>query len=358
MELIAREDQELMVHEGPAMENPFPCRCGTLANEKQVSAEGYAGTVLWRDEEEVVEGKAQPVMASDLKARRSNWKTAAWLTNYYGPAHETDVDHVAGVHNLPKSILALSIAMSLFTPTLWAKELPMHIEKKMERSPSGQPKSEYSFYLGKDGKEVLHGTYITWFESGRKFSEQDYRDGKAEGRTTYWHENGQKSAEGMYHQGQPIGTWISWHQNGQKETSCDYVNGEKEGRCLWWDDQGKPVDAVEYVHGKPRAIVEWEARDNRVTKTAVYLYPYIVILPTGNLTFTSNYAGITKEFSLSQMEEVFAALPESVWVDGKSIGIQQIGLATEEDHRTMDQVSEKVSAFFTKKGYRVQRLPQ
>ncbi len=145
---------------------------------------------------------------------------------------------------------------------------------------------------------------------------------------------------------------------GQKRSSCGYVNGQKEGVFLWWDDDGKLADAVEYIDGKPRAIVEWEARDQRAVKTAIYLYPYILVRPDGGLTFSSSYAEITKEFSISQIDEVFASLPASVWVEGKSIGVQQINIASEADHQTMDQVTEKLTAFFSGKGYRVRRLPQ
>jgi hypothetical protein len=234
---------------------------------------------------------------------------------------------------------------------------PMHVQKNTERFSNGRPKAEYCFYRGKGGLEVLHGKYINWFESGQESSEQNYRNGKIEGRTTYWHENGKKSSQGMYHDNYPVGTWVSWHKNGQKESSCNYVNGEKEGVCLWWDAQGRQADSVEYIRGKPRAIAEWEARDQRAVKTPVYLYPYILVLPKGSLTFTSAYAGITKEFSVSQLEEVFASLPASVWVDGKSIRVQQVGLASAANHQTMDQITEKVKAFFTGKGYRVYGLP-
>jgi len=187
---------------------------------------------------------------------------------------------------------------------------PMQVQRKTERFSNGRPKTEYRSYRGKDGQEVLHGKYLTWFE------------------------------------------------NGKKELSCNYVNGEKEGICLWWDDLGRKADSVEYIHGKPRAVAEWEARDQRAVKTPIYLYPYILVLPNGGLTFSSAYAGITKEFPVSQLKEVFASLPASVWVDGKSIGIQQVGLASEADHQTMDEITEKVKAFFAGKGYRAYRLPQ
>jgi hypothetical protein len=55
---------------------------------------------------------------------------------------------------------------------------------------------------------------------------------------------------------------------------------------------------------------------------------------------------------------VVASLPASVWVDGKSIGIQQVGLASEADYQTMAEITEKVRTFFIDNGYRVYRLPQ
>jgi hypothetical protein len=196
-----------------------------------------------------------------------------------------------------------------------------------------------------------------WPESGAKFSGQNYRDGKIDGRTIHWRENGKKSSQGMYHNSYPVGSWVSWHKNGQEESSCNYVNGKKEGVCLWWDDHGRQVDSVEYIHGKPRAIAEWEARDQRAVKTPIYLYLYVLVLPTGSSTFRSAYVGINKEFSVTQLEEAVASLPASVWVDGKSIGVQQVGLASEADHQTMAEMKEKVRAFFTSKGYRVYGLP-
>ena len=183
------------------------------------------------------------------------------------------------------------------------------IEKKLEVFPDGHRKAEYSFYHDKDSREVLQGSYLSWYDNGRR------------------------------------------------KSSCNYVNGEKQGVCLWWNEQGKQSDSVEYVHGKPRAIAEWEAHDTRAVKTPVFLYPYILIGPGAKLTFVSNYAGINKEFSLSEIGKAIASLPTSVWVDGRSIGLQQPGTATEHDHRAVTQVVEKLKSLLTKKGYRVYELP-
>jgi hypothetical protein len=182
------------------------------------------------------------------------------------------------------------------------------LAQKVVRYPSGRPQAEYSFYRGSDGQEVINGVYTTWRASG------------------------------------------------QKESSCDYTDGQKEGTCRWWDAHGRQVDSVEYLHGKPRAIAEWEAR--HPAQPPVYLYPYILVHPSGSMTFISNHAGITRDFSRRQLKEVLASLPPSVWVEGKSIGIQEPGFATEEQHRVMAKVAEKVKTFLVRRGYRVQGLPQ
>lgn len=161
--------------------------------------------------------------------------------------------------NSRRASLLLNYLVIVMVPLFaWEQDSPcrehaagaMHVQKNTKRFPDGRPKAEYWFYRGKDGVEVLHGKYVTWFENGQEFSEQDFRNGKSEGRAVYWHENGKKSSQGMYHDGYPVGTWVSWHKDGQKESSCNYVNGKKEGFCLWWDDRGRKADSVEYIHGK------------------------------------------------------------------------------------------------------------
>ena len=175
------------------------------------------------------------------------------------------LEFMLSFHNRRRASLLPKYLMIVIVPLFaWAQDSlsreqairPMQVQKKTERFSNGRPKTEYRSYRGKDGQEVLHGKYLTWFE------------------------------------------------NGKKELSCNYVNGEKEGVCLWWDDRGRKADSVEYIHGKPRAIAEWEARDQRAVKTPIYLYPYILVRPNGSLTFTSEYAGITKEFFLSQVERL------------------------------------------------------
>jgi hypothetical protein len=245
------------------------------------------------------------------------------------------------------------LLLSLLIPQ--AAYCQIQVETRVERFPDGMPRAEYSFYRDGKGNEVWHGKRTEWTHTGQKFSEGTYLNGKAEGRRTYWHGNGQKSAEGDYRDDVPVGVWVKWYADGRLQEKCEYENGHKHGTCTYWGERGGEVDTVRYVNGKPLAVVEWEKRNAGKHKGPVYLYPYIVVRP-GNLLFASGYAGISREFPLEELEQVFASLPESVWVNGREIGLTAVGLASAEDTRLMDERLKTVEEFFRGKGYRVRQL--
>jgi len=178
-----------------------------------------------------------------------------------------------------KAPLLLKYLMIVMVPPFaWAQTVhpaskllvPMQVQKKTERFSNGRPKTEYSFYRARDGQEVLHGKYLTWFGNGKKE--------------------------------------LSCKLRGTARRKA-FASGGMIGR-------GRRTRSNIFT-GRPRAIAEWEARDQRAVKTPIYLYPYILGLSQWRLTFSSAYAGITKEFPVSHLKEVFASLPASVWVRWK-----------------------------------------
>lgn len=227
---------------------------------------------------------------------------------------------------------------------------------KIDRFPNGMQRAEYNFYRDDNGNEVWHGKRIEWTQNGKKFSEGFYVNGKAEGLRTYWYENGRKSAEGYYRDNLPVGVWLKWYPDGHLQEKCEYENGQKNGTCMYWSEKNREVDIVRYINGKPLPIVEWEKLNAVKNKEPIYLYPYIVVRPD-NLTFTSNYAGISKEFLVEELEQMFISLPKSVWVNGKEIGVTKIGFASRGEHKRMDNMLEAVANFFQSKGYRIRHLP-
>jgi antitoxin component YwqK of YwqJK toxin-antitoxin module len=91
-------------------------------------------------------------------------------------------------------------------------------------------------------KELKHGAWIEWYQSGNKKSEFQYDHGVSTGRFVWWYENGQKQAEVDYHAGLLGGTWVTWHANGQKESQAKYRDGVLVDPLLHWNAEGKLVE--------------------------------------------------------------------------------------------------------------------
>ncbi len=91
-------------------------------------------------------------------------------------------------------------------------------------------------------KQLKHGAWVEWYQSGNKKTEFQYDHGVATGRFIWWYENGQKQAEVDYRAGALGGIWITWHENGQKESQATYRDGELVNPLMHWDADGKLLD--------------------------------------------------------------------------------------------------------------------
>jgi antitoxin component YwqK of YwqJK toxin-antitoxin module len=70
-----------------------------------------------------------------------------------------------------------------------------------------------------------HGPSITWYESGSKESEGEYRDGARSGPWLYWHDNGRLSGRGTFVDGKPDGAWDRFDRDGAPAGTTHYRNG-------------------------------------------------------------------------------------------------------------------------------------
>jgi len=75
---------------------------------------------------------------------------------------------------------------------------------------------------GAQGQPVPHGPYTTWYESGVKASEGEYRQGKRDGQWTFWYPDGARKLEAHYHLGREVGHWIFWDQAGEIFRETDF----------------------------------------------------------------------------------------------------------------------------------------
>ena len=98
----------------------------------------------------------------------------------------------------------------------------------------------------REGKDVKHGVWTSWYPNGQEHIRGEYRNDLEVGKFTWWYSNGQKALEGLYREGKPDGRWVWWHENGQKATQGDYELGSLAGRWMGWTTDGKLVRQEEH----------------------------------------------------------------------------------------------------------------
>lgn len=99
-------------------------------------------------------------------------------------------------------------------------------------------------YYSYDGTQILdkgtlkdgEGTRITYYITGKKESEGQYKSGKADGTWSYYHENGRKASEGKMIEGKKEGLWKYFNTSGRLEQiitfQADEIVPEKDPEPL------------------------------------------------------------------------------------------------------------------------------
>mgnify|MGYP006428710153 CR=1 FL=1 len=100
----------------------------------------------------------------------------------------------------------------------------------------------------KNGK--LDGKRITWYPSGEIQLEVNYKDGKREGKTIMWYQSGEIQLEANYKDGKKEGKTNGWYQNGQKMSEVNHKNGKLDGNKTIWHENGQIKSVSNYKDGK------------------------------------------------------------------------------------------------------------
>ena len=88
-----------------------------------------------------------------------------------------------------------------------------------------------------------NGVFVRYFETGRKESEQNFKDYEKDGVCTDWYENGNKSKEVSYKNGKLDGFEIFYHEDGTEEIRFIYKDGEQIGRYKEDESSVAPVSS-------------------------------------------------------------------------------------------------------------------
>lgn len=112
---------------------------------------------------------------------------------------------------------------------------------------TGQKYSETPYHEGK----IMDGTQIVWHPNGQKWWERPYKNGKLDGIKAGWHPNGQKHFESPCSKGLAHGTQFSWYPNGKKYSEMSFREGRViDGTYITWYSNGKKYWEETFRGGK------------------------------------------------------------------------------------------------------------
>ena len=115
-----------------------------------------------------------------------------------------------------------------------------------------------------------NGIYKRYFDNGKQLSEENYNDGKLEGKWTYWYEHGQVKLKGNFKPYEVLpederwersspyrfpardskhGKWTEWYENGQKKREQNYECGRVIGKWTSWYENGNKKSVSNYQDG-------------------------------------------------------------------------------------------------------------
>ena len=96
----------------------------------------------------------------------------------------------------------------------------------------------------KDGKPV--GKWIACYESGEKFHEPNFEDGKPQ-KTTQWYQNGIKEWVRI---GYYSGKETQWYEKGNRYSEINFKGTKKfHGKATLWYENGQKRDELNYING-------------------------------------------------------------------------------------------------------------
>ncbi len=109
-------------------------------------------------------------------------------------------------------------------------------------------------------KQVHHGTYKAFYESGAQKISGQYEHGNKTGLWMQYYENGQKQSQMDWVDGKPEGTVTEWYENGQKKNEGLWKNGGRHGLSTWWYSDGTKAKEVTYIDGEPDGTwIYWDS---------------------------------------------------------------------------------------------------
>lgn len=98
---------------------------------------------------------------------------------------------------------------------------------------------------------VLHGSYVEYFENGKKKTVGSYAYGEKSGKWEYYcnSNNDQICREQFFSDGRLEGVEKYWYDNGKLKSESAYANKRKNGKTKWWYKNGQLSLEADYKNG-------------------------------------------------------------------------------------------------------------
>ena len=123
-----------------------------------------------------------------------------------------------------------------------------NIKQREEKYPNGQARLTWSAGEGSDGRYLLEGAEVWYYDNGQKQHETAYEKGVKVGKETYWSRKGQ--VEWAWdHQPDGSAVWTQFWSNGQKKSVSNWRNFMCDGAATCWDASGKQISQETFFKG-------------------------------------------------------------------------------------------------------------
>jgi antitoxin component YwqK of YwqJK toxin-antitoxin module len=89
------------------------------------------------------------------------------------------------------------------------------------------------------GRPRRHGPSRTWYDDGKPWVNEAWKDGARDGPFVEYHRNGRKAREGAYAAGRKTGRWVVWYESGVLEEETTWRDGVLQGEFTAYWPEGK-----------------------------------------------------------------------------------------------------------------------
>jgi hypothetical protein len=118
-----------------------------------------------------------------------------------------------------------------------------------ETHSGGEIRGEWGGGCADDGRFLLHGKQVWYYENGKKQWEAVFKAGRKQGMETYWDSRGRRIWQ-WEHRRDGTGIWTQYWENGEKMAESSWFNFRADGWARRWDREGRLIGEERFHAGR------------------------------------------------------------------------------------------------------------